>query len=98
MLEGEPALLPLSWLKVTDARCTYVKGQNPANFFATYDVVRWDTVWLDKSAERLRCRNIFERLGHMMLPGHLKCRWRKQGLGRSPASGSGSRGAGTLAE
>jgi ABC-type oligopeptide transport system substrate-binding subunit len=48
MLEQDPALLPLSWLKCTDAWYTYVKGQNPTNFFGTYDVVRWDTVWLDK--------------------------------------------------
>ncbi len=48
LLEQHPALLPLSWLKVTDAWYTYVKGHNPANFFGTYDVVRWDTVWLDK--------------------------------------------------
>jgi ABC-type transport system substrate-binding protein len=48
ILEQDPALLPLSWLKSTDAWYTYVKGQNPANFFGTYDVVRWDAVWLDK--------------------------------------------------
>jgi hypothetical protein len=48
LLEQDQALLPLSWLKVTDAWYTYVKGQNPANIFGTYDVVRWDTVWLEK--------------------------------------------------
>jgi ABC-type transport system substrate-binding protein len=48
ILEQDPALLPLAWLKCNDAWYTYVKGCNPANFFGTYDVVRWDTAWLDK--------------------------------------------------
>ncbi|HSX77008.1 MAG TPA: ABC transporter substrate-binding protein [Candidatus Saccharimonadia bacterium] len=48
ILEQDPALLPLSWLQCNDAWYTYVKGQNPANFFGTYDVVRWDIAWLDK--------------------------------------------------
>jgi ABC-type transport system substrate-binding protein len=48
ILEQDPALLPLAWLKCNDAWYTYVKGHNPANFFGTYDVVRWDTAWLDK--------------------------------------------------
>jgi hypothetical protein len=25
-----------------------VKGVNPFNIFGIYDVVRWDTAWLDK--------------------------------------------------
>ena len=48
ILEQDPALLPLAWLKCNDAWYTYIKGLNPANFFGTYDVVRWDTAWLDK--------------------------------------------------
>ena len=32
ILEQEPALLPLAWLKCNDAWYTYVKGYNPANF------------------------------------------------------------------
>jgi peptide/nickel transport system substrate-binding protein len=48
ILEQDPALLPVAWLKCNDAWYTYVKGQNPTNFFGTYDVVRWDTAWLDK--------------------------------------------------
>jgi len=48
LLEQDPALLPLAWLKCNDAWYPYVKGPNPANFFGTYDVVRWDTAWLDK--------------------------------------------------
>jgi peptide/nickel transport system substrate-binding protein len=48
ILEQDPALLPLAWLKCNDAWYTYVKGYNPANFFGTYDIVRWDTAWLDK--------------------------------------------------
>lgn len=48
VLERDPALLPLAWLKCNDAWYSYVKGQNPAPFFGAYDVVRWDIVWLDK--------------------------------------------------
>jgi len=48
LLEQDPALLPIAWLKCNDAWYTYVKVPNPANFFGTYDVVRWDTAWLDK--------------------------------------------------
>ena len=48
ILEQDPALLPLAWLKCNDAWYSYVKGCNPTNFFGTYDVVRWDTAWLDK--------------------------------------------------
>ena len=32
---------------MNDAWYNYVKGQNH-QFFGIYDVVRWDTVWLDK--------------------------------------------------
>jgi ABC-type transport system substrate-binding protein len=48
ILEQDPALLPIAWLQCNDAWYTYVKGANPANFFGTYDVVRWVTAWLDK--------------------------------------------------
>jgi peptide/nickel transport system substrate-binding protein len=48
VLEQDPALLPIAWLKCNDAWYTYVKSHNPTNFFGTYDVVRWDTAWLDK--------------------------------------------------
>jgi peptide/nickel transport system substrate-binding protein len=48
ILEQDPALLPVAWLKCNDAWYTYVKGHNPTNFFGTYDIVRWDTAWLDK--------------------------------------------------
>jgi len=50
IMEQDPPLLPVAYEKMNDAWYNYVKGQNPAGFFGIYDVVRWDTVWLDKSA------------------------------------------------
>jgi peptide/nickel transport system substrate-binding protein len=49
ILEQDPPLLPVAWEKVNDGWHTYVKGHNPYHYFGIYDVVRWDTVWLDKS-------------------------------------------------
>ena len=48
ILEQDPPLLPNSWEKVNDAWHNYVKGHNPSNYFGLYDVVRFDTFWLDK--------------------------------------------------
>jgi peptide/nickel transport system substrate-binding protein len=48
ILEQDPPLLPVSWEKVNDAWHNYVKGHNPYNYFGLYDVVRFDTFWLDK--------------------------------------------------
>jgi ABC-type transport system substrate-binding protein len=48
LMEQDPPLLPVSWEKVNDAWYTYVKGHNPYNYFGIYDVVRFDTFWLDK--------------------------------------------------
>ena len=50
IMEQDPPLLPVAYEKMNDAWFNYVKGQNPAGFFGIYDVVRWDTVWLDKPA------------------------------------------------
>lgn len=50
IMEQDPPLLPVAYEKMNDAWFNYVKGQNPASFFGIYDVVRWDTVWLDKPA------------------------------------------------
>jgi ABC-type transport system substrate-binding protein len=48
ILEQDPPLLPVAWEKINDGWYNYVKGHNPYNYFGIYDVVRWDTVWLDK--------------------------------------------------
>ena len=48
IMEQDPPLLPVAYERMNDAWYNYVKGQNPANYFGIYDVVRWDTVWLDK--------------------------------------------------
>jgi peptide/nickel transport system substrate-binding protein len=48
IFEQDPPLLPVSWEKIDDGWYNYVKGHNPYNYFGIYDVVRFDTFWLDK--------------------------------------------------
>jgi ABC-type oligopeptide transport system substrate-binding subunit len=48
IMEQDPPLLPVAWERVNDGWYNYVKGPNPAHYFGVYDVVRFDTVWLDK--------------------------------------------------
>jgi ABC-type transport system substrate-binding protein len=48
LMEQDPPLLPVAWERVNDGWYSYVKGHNPSNYFGIYDVVRFDTVWLDK--------------------------------------------------
>jgi ABC-type transport system substrate-binding protein len=48
IMEQDPPLLPVAWERVIDGWHSYVKGHNPQNYFGIYDVVRFDTVWLDK--------------------------------------------------
>jgi peptide/nickel transport system substrate-binding protein len=49
IMEKDPPLLPVSWEKINDVWYNYVKGHNPYEYFGVYDVVRLDTVWLDKA-------------------------------------------------
>ncbi len=49
IMEQDPPLLPISWEKINDIWYSYVKGHDPRDYFGVYDVVRLDTVWLDKS-------------------------------------------------
>jgi peptide/nickel transport system substrate-binding protein len=49
IMEQDPPLLPISWEKINDIWYNYMKGHNPFEYFGVYDVVRLDTVWLDKS-------------------------------------------------
>jgi peptide/nickel transport system substrate-binding protein len=48
IMEEDPPLLPVSWEKINDGWYNYVKGVNPYHIFGIYDVVRWDTAWLDR--------------------------------------------------
>lgn len=48
IMEQDPPLLPVSWEKINDGWYNYVKGHNPTNYFGIYDVVRFDTFWMDK--------------------------------------------------
>jgi ABC-type transport system substrate-binding protein len=48
IFEQDPPLLPVSWEKINDGWFNSVKGHNPYNYFGIYDVVRFDTFWLDK--------------------------------------------------
>jgi peptide/nickel transport system substrate-binding protein len=49
IMETDPPLLPISWEKINEVWYNYVKGLNPSEYFGVYDVVRQDTVWLDKA-------------------------------------------------
>ena len=48
IMEQDPPLLPIVWEKINDVWYNYVKGHNPKDYFGIYDVVRFDTFWLDK--------------------------------------------------
>ena len=48
IMEENPPLLPVSWEKINDGWYNYVTGHVPKDYFGVYDVVRMDTVWLDK--------------------------------------------------
>jgi len=48
VMEENPPLLPMAWEKINDGWYNYVKGHNPKDYFGIYDVVRMDTMWLDK--------------------------------------------------
>ena len=41
--------LPVAWERINEIWYDYVKGLNPAAYFGIFDVVRLDTVWLDKA-------------------------------------------------
>jgi len=49
IMEQDPPLLPISWEKINEVWYNYVKGITAADYFGVYDVVRQDTVWLDKA-------------------------------------------------
>jgi peptide/nickel transport system substrate-binding protein len=49
IMESDPPVLPVAWEQINDVWYDYVKGLNPYDFFGVYDVVRHDTVWLDKA-------------------------------------------------
>ena len=48
VMEENPPLLPVAWEQIIDGYWNYVKGHNPKDYFGIYDVVRMDTMWLDK--------------------------------------------------
>jgi hypothetical protein len=48
-MEQDPPLLPIAWERINEVWYNYVKGLNPAAYFGIFDVVRLDTVWLDKA-------------------------------------------------
>jgi len=49
IMEQDPPLLPISWERINDIWVNYMKGHNPYEYFGIFDVVRLDTVWLDKA-------------------------------------------------
>src|SRR5215467_13652929 len=48
IMEQDPPVLPVAWEQIIDVWWNYVKGHNPYEYFGVYDVVRFDTFWLDK--------------------------------------------------
>jgi len=48
IMENDPPVLPMTWEKINDVWYSYMKGHDPREYFGVYDVVRLDTVWLDK--------------------------------------------------
>jgi ABC-type transport system substrate-binding protein len=49
IMETDPPLLPVAWEKINEVWYNYVKGITASEYFGVYDVVRQDTVWLDKA-------------------------------------------------
>jgi len=49
IMEKEVPMFPICWEKINDIWYNYVKGHNPKDYFGIYDVVRMDTMWLDKA-------------------------------------------------
>ena len=49
IMEQDPPLVPIAWEYIIDIWFNYVKGHNPKDYFGIYDVVRYDTHWLDKA-------------------------------------------------
>jgi len=49
IMEHDPPLVPVAWENILDVWYNYVKGHNPKDYFGIYDVVRFDTFWLDKA-------------------------------------------------
>ncbi len=49
LMEMDPPLVPVAWENILDVWYNYVKGHNPKDYFGIYDVVRFDTFWLDKA-------------------------------------------------
>src|SRR3954464_14067205 len=49
LMEQDPPLVPVAWENILDVWYNYVKGHNPKDYFGIYDVVRFDTFWLDKA-------------------------------------------------
>jgi peptide/nickel transport system substrate-binding protein len=49
LMEQDPSLVPVAWENILDVWYNYVKGHNPKDYFGIYDVVRFDTFWLDKA-------------------------------------------------
>ena len=49
IMEKEVPVFPICWEKINDVWYNFVKGHNPKDYFGIYDVVRFDTFWLDKA-------------------------------------------------
>jgi ABC-type oligopeptide transport system substrate-binding subunit len=49
IMETDPPLLPISWERINEVWYNYVRGITASEYFGIFDIVRQDTVWLDKA-------------------------------------------------
>jgi ABC-type transport system substrate-binding protein len=49
IMELDPPSVPVGWENILDIWFNYVRGHNPKDYFGIYDVVGFDTYWLDKA-------------------------------------------------
>jgi hypothetical protein len=48
-VERDPPLLPVAWERIHELWYNPVKGRNVRDTFGIYDLVRHDTIWLDRA-------------------------------------------------
>jgi peptide/nickel transport system substrate-binding protein len=49
IMELDHPLVPVAWESILDIWFNDVRGHNPKDYIGIYDVVRFDTYWLDKT-------------------------------------------------
>ena len=68
IMEQDPPLVSVAWENILDIWFNYVRGHNPKDYFGIYDVVRFDTYWLDKARQGPQCTPVATRLQSAFVP------------------------------